>query len=148
VLTSERHVIDSRRKACAPAIVSLRAAGGFGEKPKEAEESSAKVSSTEKIDNPQAALDADVEELRKAMGADQGSTTLQGFGESSMEPAVPEKQVCHSYDALQALLIVPGIEMVAFQNGVGVMKIFLREWFAGQQGVWFPTNLNRCIMFA
>jgi hypothetical protein len=77
--------------------VSLRAAGGFGEKPKEAEASPAKVPSTEKSDNPQAALDADLAELRKAMGADQGSTTLKGFGDTSMEPAVPEKQVRHKY---------------------------------------------------
>merc|ERR1719163_1660439 len=70
-----------RHARCSPAIVSLRAAGGFGEKPKQDTKKSepvVKVSLDEKAADPKKALDADVEEMRKAMGGG-GSTTIKGF---------------------------------------------------------------------
>ena len=78
--------------------MSLRAAGGFGDK-KTKEGSSikpvAKVSADEKAADPKAALDADLAELRQAMGEskDFGSTTVKGFGDVAEVPSVPEKQV-------------------------------------------------------
>lgn len=84
-----------RHARCSPAIVSLRAAGGFGEKPKQDTKKSepvVKVSLDEKAADPKKALDADVEEMRKAMGGG-GSTTIKGFEDGAEVPSVPELQV-------------------------------------------------------
>lgn len=76
-------------------MVALRAAGGFGDSTSgKKSEAAAKEAAEVKADDPKAALDADIEAMRSAMGASsKGSDTLQSFGESSMEPSVPEKQV-------------------------------------------------------
>ena len=76
-------------------MVALRAAGGFGDSTSgKKSEAAAKEAVEVKADDPKAALDADIEAMRSAMGASsKGSDTLQSFGESSMEPSVPEKQV-------------------------------------------------------
>lgn len=85
------------RHACSPAIVSLRAAGGFGDKSKEGSSNTpvAKVSVDEKAADPKAALEADLADLREAMGTDSKDfgKTVKGFGDTAMEKSVPEKQV-------------------------------------------------------
>jgi hypothetical protein len=89
------HIDQCRHVRSTPAIVSLRAAGGFGEKPKQDAKTVPmdKVSADEKAADPKQALDADLEAMRKAMGGDGGSTTIKQFGDDAMEPSVPERQV-------------------------------------------------------
>ena len=68
--TADKDINRCRHIRGTPAIVSLRAAGGFGEKPKPDSKTVPvnKVSSDEKAADPKQALDADLEEMRKAMG--------------------------------------------------------------------------------
>jgi len=73
--------------------LTLRAAGGFGEKPKDDTSPGSKVSADEKAADPQQALDTDVEEMRKAMGTDNTKSAIDGFEVSAMEPSAPDKQI-------------------------------------------------------
>ena len=88
-------------------MVALRAAGGFGDSTSgKKSEAAAKEAAEVKADDPKAALDADIEAMRSAMGASsKGSDTLQSFGESSMEPSVPEKQVSVSVSLCLSLSV-------------------------------------------
>jgi hypothetical protein len=88
-----------RRAGLSPTL-SLRAAGGFGDKGKSSKSSKdetpvAKITGDEKAANPKQALDSDLEALRQVMGNnDAGSgMVIENFGDTAMEPSVPEKQV-------------------------------------------------------
>ena len=74
--------------------MSLRAAGGFGEKPKQDSSPVSKGPAEEKVADPKKALDSDVAEMRKAMGSDNSKSAIDGFEVTAMEPSNPEKQVC------------------------------------------------------
>ena len=83
-----------RHARCKPSIVSLRAAGGFGEKPKQDSSPVSKGPAEEKAADPQKALESDLADMRKAMGSDNSKSAIDGFEATAMEPSTPEKQVC------------------------------------------------------